>query len=409
MQCRFLMVGLIGLGAMACSGDDPSPSPEPQHVDPGCAFDSDCGASPEAPVCDVASAKCTAFPPGYEIGWRGGTADTVALVPIYQADEPRTPTDLAFNPDKPTEMWITNHLDDSVIIVEDPGLPDESWERRRDPAAGHFMPHPPAIAFGATSPEWGPTFAVCPDADNSGENPQDPTFMGPALFSADLDIFAEQTPDGLGSHIDMLHSTSFCRGIAHVLANIYFVFNSQKKSLDKYDFHKDHGPGNDDHSDGEIFRYVQGAVAGVKGVPSHLAYSPEDLGLYVADTGNQRIARLDTTSGTIGATFPGEEPASRRLIDGAVITDVVPAGNITSPSGIELHGGLLYVTDSADSRFLVYDMNGQFVRALVTGLPAGTLAGFNFGPEDGKIYFVDMLGGGVFRIDPLPSVRPEGG
>ena len=41
------------------------------------------------------------------------------------------------------------------------------------------------------------------------------------------------------------------------------------------------------------------------GVPSHMAYRSSDRVLYLADSGNGRIAKLDTTSGTIriGRTF----------------------------------------------------------------------------------------------------------
>jgi hypothetical protein len=38
------------------------------------------------------------------------------------------------------------------------------------------------------------------------------------------------------------------------------------------------------------------------------------------------------------------------------------------------------------------------VRKLATDLPAGSLAGFTFGP-DGKIWFVDRKGGRIVRID----------
>jgi sugar lactone lactonase YvrE len=44
-------------------------------------------------------------------------------------------------------------------------------------------------------------------------------------------------------------------------------------------------------------------------------------------------------------------------------------------------------------------LDGTLVRTLDTGLPEGSLGGFTFGP-DGRVYFVDTLGGRVFRIDP---------
>lgn len=364
---------------------------------PGCKASADCAATPETPLCDVPSGECLALPAGWEIGVTDGTPASVAFALIYEPDKPRQPTDLAFNPSKPTELWVVNRLDGSAIIIQNPGTPEVSWERKRDPAAAHFMASPPAIAFGAVVPQWGQTFAVCGDSDNGGDD-----FMGPALFTADLNVFAKSTPGGLGSHLDMLHSTPFCRGIAHVDASVYFAFNADKGSLDKYNFQLDHGPGYDDHSDGEVYRYVEALVAGVNGVPSHLVYSPQDFGLYVADTGHKRIAKLDTTTGTVGTSFSGFEPvAVRKKVLGATFVDVVPPGILEAPSGIEIHGELLYVSDNATSRFYVFDLAGTLIRQLDTGFPPGTLAGFTFGPDDGLIYFTNLLTGQVHRIHPL--------
>jgi outer membrane protein assembly factor BamB len=318
----------------------------------------------------------------------------VNLVSVYEPDAPRQPTDLAFNSDNPSELWVVNR-DGSVLIIEHPGEENATSIRRRDPAADHFMDHPPALAWGTDSAMWGPTWGVCSDGNNGGDY-----FVGPSLMPGSLDIFAKPTPKGLGSHLDMLHSTAYCRGIAHVLANIYWVFNSDKGSLDKYDFHKDHGPGNDDHSDGEIWRYATGAVQGVDDVPSHLFYDADDQYLYIADTGNKRIAKLDTTKGTMGPSFPGSEDIqTRRMVNGAVVVDVVSTGLLSAPSGLEIRGGLLFVSDNATSKFHVFDKMGKLIRSLDTGLPPQSLAGLAFG-QDGKAYFTNLQDSRVYRIDP---------
>lgn len=400
-MCRLtLLTCLLIPVALGCSSaetnQEGSGGSTPDPPDPGCTAYTDCASTPDTPLCEEATGSCVALPPGHQVGWKDGSPGSVALSVVYEADKVRDPQDLQFNPSVPSELWIVNRTDDSVIVIQKPGQPDGSAKRYHDPAASHFMDSPPALSFGAVSSEWGQTFATCGDSDG-GDN-----FMGPALFSADLSIFAKSTPGGLGSHLDMLHSTTFCRGIEHVDANVYFVFNSTKSSLDKYDFGQDHGPGNDDHSDGRIHRYAKGAFSGVDGVPSHLALDAATGQLYVADTGNHRILRLDIESGTLGSNFSGfEDVIERRNIDDAIVADVVPPGLLNEPSGIELHDNLLFVTDHATSLFYVFDLEGQLVRTLDTGLPPGSLAGLAFGPDDDKIYFADRLTGRVYRIDPL--------
>ncbi len=406
MRNAKLLATLLLLGAhpLACSGESPATSSTVGGTtgttttappEPDCKADADCASTTDTPLCDVPSGACVALPPGYQIGWKDGSAESVWFVPVYETGVSRQPTDLAFNPAKPTELWASNRKDGSVIIVQKPGESDSTFVRRKDPAADHFMNRPPAIAFGAMTEAWGQTWGTCGDGDNGGND-----FMGAALFSADPAVFAKPTPDGLGSHLDMLHSTSYCRGIAHVEGNLYWVFNGDKKSLDLYDFKEDHGPGMDDHSDGVILRYAVGKVLGVDGVSSHVFYHPGDLQLYIADTGNKRIAKLDTKSGTVGKSFGGlEKVATRKYVDGAVLVDVVPAGLLEEPSGIEVHDGVIFVSDRATSRFHAFDMEGKPLRQLDTGLPPGSLSGFTFGP-DGKIYFADFITSTIYRIDP---------
>jgi DNA-binding beta-propeller fold protein YncE len=388
----------IFLSLPACSSEDLRRPVEPALpvVDEGCSTDADCGASSGGPRCDIAAGACA--PQAYELGRGDGSPSSVTLTVIYEppTDKLREPTDLAWNPAEPRELWVVNRKDDSVIVIQDAGLPEASAQRYKDPAANHFMNNPPALAFGVESHHYGMTWATCGDNDNGGSD-----FMGPTLFSADLSVFAVATPDGLGSHLDMLHSTSFCRGIAHERDNVYWVFNSDKKSLDKYDFAADHGPGNDDHADGEIYRYVRGQVVGVEGVSSHLYFNAEDRHLYIADTGNKRVAKLDTESGTLGASFSGQEPVeARKIVNDALMHEVVRPGTLEAPSGIELKAGLIYVSDSATSYLYAFDAQGEVIRSLDTGLPPGSLSGLSFGP-DGRIYFVDVVSARVYRIDPV--------
>jgi DNA-binding beta-propeller fold protein YncE len=200
----------------------------------------------------------------------------------------------------------------------------------------------------------------------------------------------------------MLHGTPNCRGIAHQADSVFWVFNDYDKSLDKYDFGTPHEPGGDDHSDGSIFRYAEGKVKGAAdGTPSHVFFDADDKFLYVADTGSKRILRLDTTSGKKGGPLPrANEPLKdEAVMTGATLEVIVDAGVLEKPSGLEIRKGLIYVTDAATSTFHVFDKTGTAIRSLATGLPAGSLAGFAFGPGN-KVYFTDKVGGRVLRIDP---------
>jgi hypothetical protein len=339
-----------------------------------------------------------AMPNAAEIGTGDHTPSSVRFTTI--ATNVGTPRDLAFNPNRPDELWIVNGSDDSMTIVHDAST-DKRWaERRRDVGAAHFMPRPSSISFGANYTTFGSigTFATCAESRNGGDD-----FMGPTLWSSDLSIFAKKNPYGEGSHLDMLHVSPNCMGIAHQQANVYWAFGGLYNDIVKYDFREDHGIGQTDHSDGTAHHYVTGKVKYLPGVPSHLAYRASDAMLFICDAGNGRVAKLDTKSGTVGSRLASAEPmVVRAKVDGATLTDVVPASAklVTTPSGIELRGKWLYVTDYATGRINAFSETGERVNYLDTGLPAKALAGITFGP-DGRVYFVDMVGSKVLRIDPI--------
>ncbi|MBX3206107.1 MAG: hypothetical protein KF764_13630 [Labilithrix sp.] len=397
---------LLGLTAFACVGDEPSPSnndPTGNGTGTGaaCTTNDQCAAGTE--TCDTASGKCVAGAAGAEIGTGDGSPASVTFTEIYSASKRAELVDLSFAEKDPTQLWVIGYGDSTVHVGTGvSGDEKGTWKEYYDPAAVHFMYKPPAIAMGEKG-LWG----ICGDNDNAHNDPRrEPNyFMGPALFTSDLEIFTTQNQaTGLGSHYDMLHNTSFCRGIAHMEANIFWTFNGQLDAIEKYNFNKPHEPGGDDHSDGEIYRYVEGQVKGVEGVSSHLFYDPSDKMLYIADTGNKRIAKLDTTAGTLGERLPlrNEQLKKNGVMDGATVEDVVPAGTLEQPSGIEVKNGLIYVTDTATATFHVFDKTGKEIRKLETGLKAGALSGFIFGP-DGKIYFTDRNRGKVVRIDPVAT------
>lgn len=352
------------------------------------------------------SSGAAAGPLAPELGTGDGSPGSVTFTEVFVTKTAKADAlvDIAFNQDKPDQAWVVAQGTDTIqlgtgVTATEAG----TWKSYRDPAAIHFMHKPPAIAWGSKG-LWG----ICGDNDNAQNDPRQANtpnyFMGPALFTSDLTIFTTQNEaTTLGSHYDMLHNTSFCRGITHIEENIFMVFNSEYGSLDKYNFNVPHEPGGDDHSDGEIYRFALGQVKGVDGVPSHLAYDPEDKMVYVADTGNARIVKIDPSSGTLGGALPRRNEVLKKsgMMDGTNV-EVVVASGLDTPSGIKVKNGLIYVTDAGTSLFHVYDKKtGKEVRKLDTGLPGKSLAGFTFGPE-GKVFFVNRTGGQVLRIDVPP-------
>lgn len=404
---RAALVATIGT-ALACSPPEPDPGPEQQPpVDAGFVQQDPPDAGAPLP------------PPAPALGTGDHSPESVVFTQIATFSHGlRRPRDLAFNPSHPDELWVVSNDDDSTLIIFDASKDTRVHEKRIDAAASHFMEAPTSIAFGGATTTIGKpgTFATCQESRNTYNGQAAPNdFMGPALWSSDLSVYAVQNPAGLGSHLDMLHASPNCMGIAHVRDNVYWAFGGKKQSgssfeerqepmpaLVKYDFGHDHGVGLDDHSDGQIFQYVENEVKPVPGIPSHMFF---DLGsdlLYVADTGNSRVAALDTNSGTVGDDLLAQEPlVAYARVDGATLSDVVPAssGLLVHPSGIELHEGLIYVSDNSSGWISAFNLQGERVNYIDTGLGSGALAGIAFGP-DGKLYFVDMKGNQVLRIDP---------
>jgi sugar lactone lactonase YvrE len=352
-----------------------------------------------------------------------------ALVTIYDPsddDSGRTlvPTALAWNPTEPDELWITLRepptertcttgmktacpwLEGRVAIVHGaasaPGTPPQI-ETKEDANAWHFMRRPSSLAFGSDD-----TFASCGEARTGNYEDESIPFNGPVLWSADPSIFGAEPPadSPTGStHIDMLHESPYCMGIAHERDNVYWTFNGDAGSLDRYDFHVPHEPGGDDHSDGEVWRYAAGLLARVPDVPSHLAYDPETSVLFAADTGHGRIVALDTKSGHDGGDITTYDPIQTHvLMSGATLSEIVPAATLVEPTGLTLFRGVLFVTDFWSSRIVAFDRRGRLLAKVDTSLPEGSIGGIGIG-SDGHAYITERAFGRVLRLDPAGSTR----
>jgi hypothetical protein len=324
-------------------------------------------------------------------------------------------TALAFDPTRAGELWVVLRqppsarpcnsppADDSgcaaligeIALVKQAGTAP-SMAIKRDGNAWHFMRRPTSIAFGDDG-----TLATCGEARTDNYEDEKTDFAGPVLWSSDPGIFGvKPTPEQNGTHIDMLHDSPFCMGIAHESANVYFAFNGQLGAIDRYDFVKPHEVGGEDHSDGQLERFVEGQVLRVPEVPSHMALEEKERMLYVADSGHHRVVRLDIDSGTRGADVPALDPIAVHVaIDGATLEEIVPPGMLTTPSGVALASGKVLVTDNATSRIHWFEHDGTPLGSFDTGLPPGSLAGITVGP-DGKIYVSDVLTGNAYRIEP---------
>ncbi len=342
-----------------------------------------------------------------------GAHDVSSALEVHgtRRDGLSAPQDLAFDPDHEGRLWVVNRRDDSVVLFHDAGTPDQVSEHLVDPYALHFMDAVSSIAMGAPM-----RFGTCQDSQNTynGSGARN-TFMGPTLWSRDLDVFATSNPEAvealseqfgspvdLGSHLDMLHESPNCMGIAWERDNVYWVFDGSSGAIVRYDFQEDHGVGWDDHSDGIIGRWVEGEVRRVGGVVSHLELDRASGLLYIADTGNNRIAVLDTNSGRRGEDLVATEPGTDHHAwkDGALTTLVDgDALGMSAPAGLALVDGTLFVTDAGTGRLHAFDLDGTELDWAETGRDGGALAGI-VATSTSELWVVDADADEVLRLRP---------
>ena len=325
-----------------------------------------------------------------------------------------TPRDLGFNPDNPQELWVVNRDTDSVSLFFEPSSPNQYSENIVDPYALHFMEEVSSIAFGASG-----TFGTCQESRNTYNNQGAPDdFMGPTLWSSDLEVFGQSNPDAvdylsdlygghvdLGSHLDMLHESPLCMGIAWQFENIYWVFNGQDGSIDRNNFHVDHGMGFDDHSDGTIFKYGIGEFQRVPDVPSHLKYHHDSALLYIADSGNNSIKVLDSRMGDADQRLPVQEPGTDHYE--MINTDIWTLINgedvgMQMPSGLTIVDDILLVTDNQNSKIFAFSLEGELIDTLQTPFSSGALMGIYASSID-DLWLVNAVDNEVWRLQPIES------
>lgn len=328
------------------------------------------------------------------IGTGDGTRASVGWTAILGADQDLDdPRDLGF--DASGNLWIANRQDDRTFIVFDPGTEEQSWERRKDGYAMHFMEETMAFSF-----DPGVQFGSCGESLNSYNDRYPPDyFMGPVLWSADLDIFAEQDPIGLGSHLDMNHESPLCMGIAWEVANVYWVFDGYHGNIVRYDFQQDHGVGMDDHSDAIIHRLREPTVERVPQAPGHMMVHHASGWLYVADPGGGRVLRLDIASGEKGPDLrETEEPVQEYAWWEGVRWEEVVTG-LDRPGSIAVSTDRLFVGEWGTGVIHEYTLAGEPLRTLDTEVGPEKLYGIELGPDE-KLWLVELATPGAWRIDP---------
>lgn len=327
---------------------------------------------------------------------------TVNIVQVAGAgNQINSPTDLDFHPVLTNkELWVTNkgteNLGGSTVTIYNAGEVSQTSVYKKDANSYHFMSLPTGIAFSQNG-NWANSPGVF-DANHDGGS----AFTGPALWSSDMGIYA-QPSGGNGSHLDMLHVSPYSQGIAAEVDNVFWVFDGYTNDIVRYDFEEDHGPGNDDHSDAIIRRYSDDAVAKDPAniIVSHLILDDEKKWLYVVDHGNQRVIRIDITTGSnIGGApnYPANEPVAEYTEYTGYTQETVVTG-LSKPAGIDVIENRMIVSEYQSGEIIIYDittMPAVELERINTG--KSSVQGIKIGP-DGRIWFVDQSSNGVYRIE----------
>jgi hypothetical protein len=322
-----------------------------------------------------------------------GTLDISTV--LNQGDGLNAPTDCEFNPDQNNELWVTNREDYSMVVARNLGAGNEQTYKIQENFGGgvHFLAKPSALAFGQSG-----TLATAQQEDGWTQ-PQTPyDFMGPTLWGSSLQTF----DGGHAGHLDMLHNSPNGSGLAWAGGNVYWYYDGYHGSLSRYDFVEDHGLGGTDHSDGIMYRALNGELGYEPGVASHVVYENATGYVYAADTANSQIVAVDPSTCTPhGQVSPDYDGGTQQYYNGVTKWVMVDGASITpalqKPSGMEMHDGMLFVTDYANGRISAFDMDGNLLDYLDTGFGNNRIMGITFG-SDGSLYVVDNVQNAVYKI-----------
>ena len=329
-----------------------------------------------------------------------------------ETDGLNNPRDLDFNTyhSDMNELWVINensatfdsNFGGSTVTFYNVGTDSQWTDYRKDSYSGHFMHTASAIAFSDNG-----GFANTLDIQDANGNPSG-YFSGCSLWESDTSIYARVNQNGpeLGSHWDMLHQSPFSVGIAAETANIYWLFDGFHNTIAKYNFqepHSDHEHGGEDHSDGLVYRYDEVVVERVSGLSSHMVIDRGSDLLYVCDTGNNRIIRMNINSGSINYSLTpyGENIEGYYSMHNAEYETVIDSGLI-NPTGIDIYNNYLLVSDYSNGEIIIYNIeqqnNFQEIQRIQTNL-SNDVMGIKVGP-DGSIWYVCTNSNKLYQILP---------
>ncbi|MFM9944449.1 MAG: hypothetical protein ACKVQB_04380 [Bacteroidia bacterium] len=314
-------------------------------------------------------------------------------------DKISIPQDLDFNPTKTNELWIVNKGTESTgsntVTLTNAGEVNQEAIYKKDGNAYHFMSLTSGLAFSENG-NWGSSPNVL-DANHQGGR-----YTGPTLWSSDFSIYGvignPPTQKVNGSHLDMVHQSPYCMGIAAERENVFWVFDGYYNNIIRYDFAADHGPGQDYHADAKLKRYNEVTVKRDATLPSHLILDKDKKWLYIVDGGNKRILRMDITTGIVAAKLPpvSEVLAEYSRMEGAT-WEVFYDQNLQKPCGIEIKDNRLFVSDYATGEIICFDVNTKKEMARInTGSPG--IMGIKI--HNGKLWYVNATNNAVMIVEP---------
>ncbi len=310
--------------------------------------------------------------------------DTVFGSVVHGLDKPM---DLAFHPDySRMELWIVNQKVENsggtTTTFFDVSSPNPSNSTLQDGNAWHFMSLPTGISFSENG-----NFATSTGVFSANHNST--PFTGPTLWSSDLEIYAQPSGQN-GSHLDMLHCSPYSQGIEYESDNVFWIFDGYSGDIVRYDFGEDHGAGNSQHEDGRVRRYPVPVARIDETVPCHMVLDANKEWLYIADAGNNRVLRLDITSGNVSdeiPEFPAYEPMAEYVVMENIVWQEVEISGVLTPAGIDLIGNYLYVGDYETGYISIFDLAAEVPERLGTLRTNGEgLCGIAIGP-DGNVYY----------------------